>query len=682
VNYNVGSPFEIIAADFQGDGNIDLLISRGGGFSVLAGTGTGTFGSPGTSYSGTSGPTSFVAADFDDDGRVDVASGNQSSPVLSVFMQPSPVDLDPKRLSFGDQLVGTPSSSGTATLTNNLTGPLTISSIALTGTSAADFTETNDCPLSPSTLAAGGSCTITVTFDHTTLGEKTAAVTVSDDAPGYPQQVLNLTGAVVNPTATLSSTSLNFGNQPIDVTSAAQTVTITNSGVGALTILGITVTGDFAVTNNCGTRLAQGAQCVVSVTFTPTNPGTRFGIVTISDNAATSPQMISLVGTGVPPTVTPSTTSLTFGSQHVGTSSAPQTVTLTNNGPGPLTVTSVAPTAEFSELDNCIGTVAASASCTISVYFTPTANGTRTGTLTINDNAVGSPQTVSLRGTGLGPEASISPSSLNFPNQSLVTTSPPQTVTLTNSGAAMMTLSGILAISPFAETTNCTATLSAGASCAITVTFTPNVAGTTYGELIISDDAPGSPQTVALAGTGSDFSLAPAAGSSTSATVNAGQTATYRLTFTPESFSGTVAVTCRGAPARATCLVSPAPVTLDGTKAANVTVTVTTTARSLAGPRPHSWPPARIGHRAVPLAVWLLGLMVLLTLAAPRRRRVYASLPVSMLLVLLWAACGGGGGGGGAPAPQTGTPAGTYTLTITGTAAGVSRTTSLTLKVN
>jgi hypothetical protein len=498
---------QVIPSDLNGDVKLDLASAGHWGVSALLGNGDGTFQSPATINLYPSMIYSLSAADFDGDGRVDLATGNYDSPSLSVFMQPSPVDLDPGGLPFGDQRLGTPSSSRTATLTNNLTGPLTISSIALTGANTDDFTETHDCPLSPSTLAAGGSCTISVTFFHTTLGDKTAAITVSDDASGYPQQVLNLSGSVIDPVASLSSTILNFGNQPIDVTSAPQTVTLTNSGSGTLTILGIAVTGDFAETNNCGTRLAQGAQCTISFTFMPTNPGIRFGTVTITDNAATGTETMSLTGTGVPPTITLSATSLTFGDQKVHTTSAPQTVTLTNNGPGPLTVNVIGNQSnDFSVGSTCVGTVAASASCTISVTFTPQENGTRTGTVTINDNAVGSLQTVSLTGTGLGPLASVSPSSLNFPDQPIGTTSSPQVATLTNNGAGTMSLSGIYATSPFGATTGCKATLSAGASCASSVTFTSLFAGMTYGSLTISDDAPGSPHTVSLTGsTAVDF---------------------------------------------------------------------------------------------------------------------------------------------------------------------------------
>lgn len=650
---------------------------------------------------------SLAAADFDSDGRVDLAAGNYYSPLLSVFMQPSPVDLEPGGLHFGDHLVGTPSGSLAATLTNSLTGPLTISSIALTGDNAADFTETDDCPLSPLTLAAGDSCTISVTFFHTTLGAKAAVVTVSDDAPGYPQQVLNLTGAVVNPTATLSSTSLNFGSQPIDVTSTAQTVTITNSGVGALTILGITVTGDFAETNNCGTRLPRGGQCVVSVRFYPDNPGTLFGIFTITDNAADSPQIISLVGTGVPPAITLSTTSLTFGGQHVWTTSPPQTVTLTNNGPGPLTFTGVAQSSEFGATSDCGGMVAASASCTISVMFTPEVNGTRTGTAVIYSNAVGSPHTVSLTGTGLGPVASLAPSSLNFPDQPVGTTGPPQTVTLTNSGATTLTLTGVVATSPFAETTDCTATLSAGTSCTINVTFTPAVVGTTNGALRISDDAPGSPHTVALSGTGTHFALNVQPGGSTSATVNAGQTATYNLQVEPGSgFSGGVALSCafQGTQLRgASCAVSPSAVALNGTDAVPFTVRVSTTAGTLAAPNPFSpqGPQGPWAWHFVPLqGAWLILLAMLLGIVGaaagfkPARGNPWLEpltppptgtlMPgvvraVTLLAVLVWAACGGGGS---APPQGRGTPAGNYTLILTATATGVTETINLVLHVN
>ena len=298
-------------------------------------------------------------------------------------------------------------------------------------------------------------------------------------------------------------------------------------------------------------------------------------------------------------------------------------------------------------------------------------------------SAPGSPPSVTRQPTG--PIASLSTTAVSFGSQLVGTTSTAEAVTVTNTGDPELTIASMSVSGDFTlGNGTCGAQVAPDGSCTVNITFKPMATGNRTGTLTISDNAPGTPHTVALSGTGTDFSLGAASGGSTSATVNAGQTATYNLQIAPTGFSGSVALSCTwtGSQPRGTnCTVSPTSVNLDGTNPAPFTATVTTMARSLAGPRPDSWPPARIGHRAVPLVVWLLGLMVLLTLAAPRRRRVYASLAVSMLIVLLWAACGGGGGAP-APPPQTGTPAGTYTLTITGTASGVSKTASLTLKVN
>jgi hypothetical protein len=226
--------------------------------------------------------------------------------------------------------------------------------------------------------------------------------------------------------------------------------------------------------------------------------------------------------------------------------------------------------------------------------------------------------------------------------------------------------------------------LAAGSNCRVDVTFRPTAAGTRNGLLTITTSAAGSPHMVALSGTGTDFAIAAASGGSTSATVNAGQTATYNLQVAPTGFSGNVALSCAwtGSQPRGTnCTVSPTSVNVDGTNAAPFTATVTTTARSLAGPRPEVRPPLSDHPRGVPLAVLLLGLLMLITVTVPRQQRMYVRLGLAMALVVLWAACGGGGGATPPPS-QTGTPAGTYTLTVSGTASGISRTATLTLKVN
>ncbi len=204
------------------------------------------------------------------------------------------------------------------------------------------------------------------------------------------------------PTASLSPTSLTFGNQNVGSTSAAQNITLSNSGTAALSITSIAASGDYAQTNNCGASLAAGANCAISVKFTPTAAGTRTGTITVTDNAPGSPQTASLTGTGVAvgPSASLSPTSLTFASQTIGTTSAAQNITLSNGGNAALTVSSITASGDYAQTNNCGASVPAGGSCTISVTFTPTAAGTRTGTITVTDNATGSPQTASLTGTG------------------------------------------------------------------------------------------------------------------------------------------------------------------------------------------------------------------------------------------------------------------------------------------
>ncbi len=306
----------------------------------------------------------------------------------------------------------------------------------------------------------------------------------------------------------------------------------------------------------------------------------------------------------------------------------------------------------------------------------------------MTDNASNSPQTVSLTGTGTGPGVSLSPASLSFASQLVGTTSATQTVTLTNTSGATLSITSLSITGPnasdFVQTNTCGSSVNAGANCTIKVTFTPAAAGSPTGTLTITDNAAGSPQKVALSGTGADFSVGAASGSSTSATVTAGQTADYKLAFTPAGLSGSLDLSCSGAPQGAKCTVSPTPLMLNGSTAATATVIVTTTARSMVVTRPQLRPPAAGRQRGLPLWFWLMALGVLASLVAARRRRVrlgVLALGVSLLFVVLWAACGGGGGGGG-----TGTPAGTYTLTVAGTAtshaSNLSHNVPLTLKVD
>jgi Abnormal spindle-like microcephaly-assoc'd, ASPM-SPD-2-Hydin len=212
------------------------------------------------------------------------------------------------------------------------------------------------------------------------------------------------------PAVSLAPPSLTFGPQTINTTSPPQTVTLTNTGAATLTLSPIALTGtdanDFAQTNNCLPTLAPNAYCQVSVTFTPLAAGSLSAAVSITDNAPGSPQTVGLLGTGTTSAATLSPPNVPFAAQYVKNSGPPQTMTvkLTNTGTATLAITNVAVSpADFGMVSTstpCGSSLAAGASCTIGISFDPTATGTRTGTLTVADNASGSPQMVTLTGTG------------------------------------------------------------------------------------------------------------------------------------------------------------------------------------------------------------------------------------------------------------------------------------------
>jgi VCBS repeat-containing protein len=295
-----------------------------------------------------------------------------------------------------------------------------------------------------------------------------------------------------------------------------------------------------------------------------------------------------------------------------------------------------------------------------------------------------SPQSVSLSGTGQAPLVSLSPTSLTFSGQTVSTQSAPQTVTVTNSGNVTLSSLTIARTGNFSETNTCPASLSAGANCTISVTFSPLGAGSQSGTITVTDNAANSPQTIPLSGTGMDFALS---SSSTSQSVTAGQTANYSLTLSPaDGFSQTVNLTCTGAPSLATCTLTPSSAALNGTASATVGVAITTTAPStalLAPPAGRFQPPGINGFGRLFWLYGILGLASLATLAAARKRRAAYLLGACLLLAMLWTACGGSS----TPPPKTvpGTPAGTYTVVVTGAAASTStltHTINLTLTVN
>jgi hypothetical protein len=215
------------------------------------------------------------------------------------------------------------------------------------------------------------------------------------------QKVL-LTGVGVLPALTFSPTSLTFPAQVVYTSSPAQTVTLTNTGIGTLNISKIAVSGPFHETNNCGSNMRAGSSCTLTVTFHPTTIGALSGAISVADNAPASPQRVALTGIGTAVQLTP--VDLGFGNQPTGTTSLARTIILSNKSHATVNITSIAITGadpvDFSETKTCGMSVAPGASCFIKVKFTPIATGKRTAILSVSDDGGASPQKVGLAGTG------------------------------------------------------------------------------------------------------------------------------------------------------------------------------------------------------------------------------------------------------------------------------------------
>lgn len=365
---------------------------------------------------GHSGDTYGVLSGYASTVGYDQASGLGSLNVANVVnnfttIPNTYISVSETALAFSSTLVGNTSAAQTVTVSNNSNQALSFTSAAISGTNAGSFGETNNCGAS---IAVGASCTINVTFKPTVAGTLAATLTLTDGGGTSPQTVtLSGQGTVPAPAVGFSSGTLTFGSLLVGETSTAQPVTLTNTGTASLTIssVGITGTGaiSFTQTSNCVGTVLVGKSCTINVTFVPTAAGTFSAAVSVTDNATGSPQSVALSGVGTVPApgVGFSSGSLTFGSEALGETSTAQSVTLTNTGTLSLAISSVGITGtnatSFSETNNCPATVLAGNMCTINVTFAPTTVGSLSASVSVVDNASGSPHVVTLTGTGTEP---------------------------------------------------------------------------------------------------------------------------------------------------------------------------------------------------------------------------------------------------------------------------------------
>jgi hypothetical protein len=336
---------------------------------------------------------------------------------------------------------------------------------------------------------SGDSCTVYVTFSPGSAGSYSGSLTITDSVNGSTSALLS--GYAIAPGISLSPSSINFGSVTVGQSSDRKAITLSSTGNLTLVISSISVSGDFSLQHNktCPTSYDPGSSCTYYVSFKPSATGTRTGSFSVSSNAPSSPDGVSLSGSGVAAPVATakvSPSSLTFGSQRKGTTSASQSVKLSNTGNASLSISSISASGDFFQTHTCGGSLAAGASCTISVAFRPSAAGTRTGTLSIVDS-VGT-QRVSLSGIGTVPELTITPISLDFGKTGLDKTGDPKTVKVTNSGTDRMFIQNMNITGDFRQTNTCQPYVNPGISCTISVYFIPKSAKKLSGVLTIVYD--------------------------------------------------------------------------------------------------------------------------------------------------------------------------------------------------
>ncbi len=506
-NYSTGQfvPWTVALADFNGDGRLDVAVAGlgngvdRGAISVMLGNGDGTFAAP-KQYAKDD-YSALTVADINGDGKLDlIASGydpSTFSSFISVF------------LGNGDGTFQRPINTTTSSTYDTLIvadyngdGILDLAGGNYNGAVDIYLGKGGGTLQAPVTFGAALYPAYLIGGDFNSDGAPDiAAENIGDDSVSI---LLNTAGTFIT---TTSSPNPSAVGQSVTFTAAVKgSINTTTTPTGSVTFYdGSTSLGKVTMTAGSAS-LSTSTLAAGNHTITASYSGdTNFF-------AHTGAPLTQSVQSG--PLVTLSPTSLTFASQTVGTVSPPQTIILTNSGVSTLTIYTIVASGDYAVTSTCGVSITAGRKCSITVTFAPSAAGTRTGTVSVTDNAPGSPQTVSLTGTGIAPVVTLSPATLAFATQLVGTTSPPQTVTLTNTGTAALTVSSISMTgadpTEYLESNNCGSTVAVNGTCTISVAFHPKARGTRTASLSISDNATGSPQTVALSGTATVVTLSAA----------------------------------------------------------------------------------------------------------------------------------------------------------------------------
>ena len=472
--------------------------------------------------------------------------GTTSKVTLTGTGAPAPtpqLTLSARSLDFGNISLNT-ASAQTLTLTSSGNAALTVNSVAFTGAGFAISGATF-----PATLNPGESLPLQLSFDPTVMGAAIGTITISSNSASESTSTVNLTGTGMAAQLALSAATLDFGDVNLNTTSA-NNLSLTSSGNTPLTVNAVTLTGaTFSISGaNFPATLNPGQSLTLQVSFDPTAAGDATGIMSIASNSVSgSKSTVNLRGSGKSPQLTVNASSLDFGNVNLNTT-ATKALTLISSGNTALTVNAVAVSGAGFAISGSTfpAKLNPGQSLTLQASFDPTVAGAATGNVTISSNSsTGKTSTISLTGTGMAGQLSVSATALDFGSVSLNTTLS-KTLTLTSSGNAAVTVNPVTLTGAAFAVSGATfpATLNPGQSLSLQVSFDPIATGTASGTITISSNASsGGTATVALSGTGTSPQLT-ISGTMAFGNVVLNSTSTQTLTLTS---SGTAPVTVNSA---------------------------------------------------------------------------------------------------------------------------------------
>jgi archaellum component FlaF (FlaF/FlaG flagellin family) len=513
-------------------GSASVTISQasasGAGF-TMSGSPAGQTIQPGQSITFTAqfSPTSVGSAT----GSISISSNAPNSP-LSIALsgagtQPGLASM-PSAVTFGNVVMGS-SGSALVNLSNTGSAGVTISQASVTG---AGFTMSG----SPAgqTIQPGQSISFTAKYSPTSVGSANGSISVSSNAPNSPLAIA-LSGAGTQPGLASTPSAVSFGNVGVG-SSGAASVSLANTGSASVTISQANVTGaGFTMTGSPAGQTIQPGQSISFVTkFSPTSVGNASGNISISSDAPNSPMSIALNGTGTQPGLASTPSAVSFGSVVVG-SSGTASVNLSNSGSANVTISQASTTgAGFTMTGSPAGqTIQPGQSISFTAQFSPTTAGSASGSISISSNAPNSPMTIALAGLGTQPGLAASPTAVNFKGV-VVGNSGTASINLSNTGTAAVTVSQATASgagftiigSPAGQT------ISPGQSIRFTAQFSPTSVGSASGSVSVASNAPNSPLTIALSGTGTQPQIAAIPSSAPFGSVTVGNSNSQTITVT------------------------------------------------------------------------------------------------------------------------------------------------------